>query len=314
MNFNALKDSIVKTASMVGLKTKKHSPEILLVTGIIGIVGGTIMACKASTKVEDTIKENRKDIETLKLGYEDYKKDYLGKVDEETHDLFIRDYRRDLFNSYLHSGLNLVKLYGPAVVMEVGGIICILCSYNIINKRNIALIAAYEAVQGSFNKYRDRVIKEFGEDIDKKFRYGMDEQILDKIVVDKDGNSKVEKEEVTTIDMPSDYARFFDETSTEWTKTPEYNLNYLIHQQQWANDMLHARGYLFLNEVYDVLGIPRSQVGQLVGWIDGPEGKDRFVDFHIWDLNNDEKRAFVNGYERSILLDFNVDGVIYDKI
>ncbi len=316
MDFNAIIKSTSKTVSMFGLKTKKYSPEILLGLGIAGIAIGTFKACMASTKVADVVEENRHDISTLKLSYEEYKNDYLipGKVDDETHELFMHDYRRDLFGAYMHSGWNIVKLYGSAIAVEAGGILCILASYNILNKRNIALIAAYEAVQQSFNKYRARVVEELGEDIDKKFRYGMKTDKVDKIVVDKDGKSTIETEEVTSLDMPSEYARFFDETCEEWTKTPEYNLSFLIAQQAAMNNKLHANGYLFLNEVYDALGIPRSQVGQLVGWVDDPRSGDCFVDFGIYDLYNDNKRSFVNGYERSILLDFNVDGIIYNKI
>jgi hypothetical protein len=52
----------------------------------------------------------------------------------------------------------------------------------------------------------------------------------------------------------------------------------------------------------------------MVGWIDGGDG-DGYVDFGIYDIaavNN--RREFINGYEPSIILDFNVDGVIWDKI
>lgn len=111
----------------------------------------------------------------------------------------------------------------------------------------------------------------------------------------------------------SPYAAFFDEQSAAWTKNPECNKMFLLQQQNFANEKLRARGYLFLNEVYDMLGLPRTRAGQLVGWCydeHNPCG-DNYVDFNIFD---DHNREFVNGFEKSVLLDFNVDGNILDRL
>ena len=62
-----------------------------------------------------------------------------------------------------------------------------------------------------------------------------------------------------------------------------------------------------------MLGIPRTKAGQVVGWIfdkDNPIG-DNYVDFGLLNTQNED---FVNGYKRSVLLDFNVDGMILDRI
>ena len=116
--------------------------------------------------------------------------------------------------------------------------------------------------------------------------------------------------------MPSDYAKFFDVGNDNWQKDAEHNLWYLKQQQNWANDKLRSQGYLFLNDVYDLLGIPRTKAGQIVGWLYRPEdpSRDSYVDFGIYDYTKEVNRDFVNGYERTILLDFNVDGPIYDLI
>lgn len=108
----------------------------------------------------------------------------------------------------------------------------------------------------------------------------------------------------------SPYARFFDEASANWVKDPEINHIFVQCQQNFANNLLIARGHLFLNEVYDMLGIDRSSAGQVVGWVISGDG-DNFVDFGMFEAHS---ARFVNGYERSILLDFNVDGVVVDKI
>ena len=111
----------------------------------------------------------------------------------------------------------------------------------------------------------------------------------------------------------SNYARFFDSGCANWDKDPEVNLLFLKQQEAFANSLLVARGHLFLNDVYDLLGIPRSAEGQIVGWVynkDNPIG-DNFVDFGIYD---DRNANFVNVHEKSILLDFNVDGSILEYI
>ncbi|MCA1800666.1 MAG: DUF6353 family protein, partial [Actinobacteria bacterium] len=112
---------------------------------------------------------------------------------------------------------------------------------------------------------------------------------------------------------PSIYARYFDEGSTVWSRERDYNRLRIRAIQNYANDMLKARGHLFLNEVYDELGLPRSRAGAVVGWVMSKSG-DNFVDFGIYNQENERARAFVNGQEQSILLDFNVDGVIYDLL
>ena len=89
---------------------------------------------------------------------------------------------------------------------------------------------------------------------------------------------------------------------------------YFLDAQNFLNEKLQTQGYLFLNDVYEMLGFDKVNYGQVVGWIfdqDHPIG-DNYVDFGIWDIHDQQKRRFVNGHERSIILDFNVDGPILD--
>ena len=109
------------------------------------------------------------------------------------------------------------------------------------------------------------------------------------------------------------YARFFDEYSPQWTAYPEQNLVFLKHTESMMNDMLLAKKHVFLNEVYDALGIERTSAGAVVGWVLNGDG-DNFISFGMYDFDSERGRAFINGNEHSILLDFNVDGVIFDKI
>lgn len=301
---------LTRTLNRVGLKLKKHSPEILVVTGVVGTVASAVMACKATTKIDEVLAETKDNVEKTKDYVE--KKGFSEKYTEE-------DYKKGLTIFYAKGGLELVKLYAPSVALGALSITAILSGHNVLRKRNVALAAAYATVEKGFKEYRGRVVERFGEELDRELKYNIKAKEVEETTVDeKTGEEKVTKKTVNVADPNkySTYARFFDDGCTGWTKDPEYNLMFLKNQQRYANDLLKSRGHLFLNEVYDMLGIPRTKAGQVVGWIydeEYPNG-DNFVDFGIYDLYNEKARDFVNGYERTILLDFNVDGDIMNLI
>lgn len=115
------------------------------------------------------------------------------------------------------------------------------------------------------------------------------------------------------IEPVSSYAKWFNNTCMGWINNPEYNLTFLRCQQNYMNDILRKNGHVFLNDVYQALGINKTQAGQLVGWVydeKNPVG-DNYIDFGLMNKNNSD---FVNGLTSDALLDFNVDGVILDRI
>lgn len=289
------------------LGTKKYSPEILMGVGVVGIVASTVVACKATLKASDIIADAQEDLEKIKMVAEDPK--YIDQYSEE-------DLKKDKTILYTQTGLKIAKAYLPAVGLGVASIACLVSSHNILKKRNIALAAAYTTIDKSFKEYRKRVTDRFGEEVERQIRHNIKAHEIEETIVDEDGNEKKITKNVETceIDGYSEYSRFFDDGCTGWEKDAEYNLVFLKAQQQYANDLLRSKGHLFLNEVYDMLGIPRSKAGQVVGWIYDPENPigDNYVDFGIYDVNKRGSRDFVNGYERTILLDFNVDGNIWD--
>lgn len=309
MNKVAIINKLSRSLGRTGLKLKKNSPEILMVVGIAGGVASAIMACKATTKLDDILRESKEQIEAVHRVTES--EEYADKYTEE-------DKNKAIGLAYAKTGLELTKLYGPAVVLGVASITCILASNNIIRKRNIALAAAYATVDQSFKDYRSRVIDRFGKELDRELKYNIKSEEIEQIVSDEDGNERVEKTIVETAELgPNEYAKFYDDGCIGWTKDPEQNLKFLLMQQSYANKKLQAQGYLFLNDVYEMLGIHKTKAGFHVGWLydENNEGfGDNFVDFGIYDTNNRKKRDFVNGYERVILLDFNVAGDILSHL
>lgn len=302
-----MKEKLMKTYKKVELKTIKHSPEILAGVGVVGVIASTVMACKATTKLSYILEESKDQLDQIKTVAVDPA--YADKYSED-------DAKKDTTITYVQTGVKVAKLYAPSVILCAGSLGCLLASNNILKKRNAALSAAYMTVDKSFKEYRKRVADRFGEEVEKEIRYNIKAKEIAE--VDENGNEVTETVKVMDgTDDPntySDYARFFDESCAAWQNDAEYNLTFLKAQQQYANDLLKSRGRLFLNEVYRMLGIDETKAGQVVGWVynpDNPTG-DNFVDFGIYNMQRERVRAFVNGYEPNILLDFNVDGVIWD--
>lgn len=315
MKKTEIMNNVTRTFNKVSFTLKKHSPEILVVAGVAGTVVSTVMACKATTKVNDILEDTKEQLvpiheagEKLKNGEELMCNDGSQYTED--------DNRKDLVITYTKTAVKVAKLYAPAVIISAVSITSILKGHSILRKRNIALAAAYATLDKGFKEYRGRVVERFGKELDHELRYNIKAQEVEETVVDEKGKEKTVKNTVEVADpnLISDYARFFDESCPDWSKDPEYNLVFLKKQQSYANDILKSRGYLYLNEVYDMLGMQKTKAGQVVGWIydeENPIG-DNCVDFGIYDTNRSKTRDFVNGYERTILLDFNVDGNIWD--
>lgn len=304
-------NSVSRSFHKVGFQIKKHSPEILLVTGVVGTVASAVLACKATTKINTILEHTKEDVNTIHDCMEQ------GYVLSEENVYSLEDGKKDLTIVYAKTGVELLKLYGPALVLGAASIGCILASNNIIHKRNVALAAAYTAVDNSFKDYRGRVVERFGKELDKELKYNIRAKEVEETVVNEDGTETVVTKTVNVADPNvtySIYAKCFDETCLGWEKDPEYNLMFLRQQQSYFNDLLKSRGHVYLNEVHDALGMPRTKAGQIVGWVYDPSNPDidNYIDFGIYDMYKEANRNFVNGYERSIWLDFNVDGNIYD--
>ena len=287
-------------ASMQVLKLKKNSPAIFFVAGIVGVTASVVLASRATLHVEDVIEDTQERIVEAQTA-----------LTLESDEYDENDYRKDVTIIYAHAAGEFTKLYGPAVVCGVIGIACLTGQYRILSKRNAALTAAYAALDRSYRAYRERVRWEIGEEKERELHYTatLEQKERDKKALETTDSKKKKR----NPNLGSDYARFFDETNQNWQKVREYNILFLRAQQEYANKRLQMLGYLLLNDVYESLGLKRSTAGSVVGWtLDG--NGDGYVDFGIFDRTNEDARAFVNLLEPAILLDFNVDGVIYKEI
>lgn len=299
-------DAIARKVASQQLLASEHAPRILFVGGVVGMVGSTVLACRATLKLEETLN----DIEREKQLAHSVK----GQVDSPHYEgnakYTDQEYGRDLTVIGVRGVGKIVKLYAPSVALGTVSIIALTKSHSILKDRNLAMTAAYVALDGAFSRYRERVIDRYGEDVDRDLRFESEEvDMLD------EETGKITATTVVTGAPGAPYARFYDaESSRNWSVDPDINLLFLRTVQNHMNDRLRARGHVFLNEVYDELGLSHTEPGAVVGWRWNKGSGDDYIDFGCWDSRAQLVGEYYNGREGAILLDFNVDGVMYDKL
>lgn len=281
---------VTRLAGRAGLVLSKHAPTILTAAGTAGFIGTTILASKATLKVEETVAE-----ETALL-FKVHEAHDAGKLED-------KDALHDKVILYTRMTTKLAKLYAPALILGAASIVSLATGHGIMLKRNASLAAAYAAVDQAFKTYKKKVESKFGKDAVIDALVSTAEEDLTK--------NELTMEAIAAVDGVSPYGVIFDETNNNWSADEDLSMLHLKCQQQYANDILQTRGHIFLNEVYKMLGFPHTPAGAVTGWVKG--NGDDFVDFNIFEgtfEGEDEKGRTVTKWA----LDFNVDGVMYDKI
>ena len=313
---------ILNKFGRLGLKVQKHSPELFLVGGIAAGIAGTVMACRATLKVDEVLTDAKDDICRI-----------TDKAAENLPEYTEEDKAKDMMTVKVQTGLKVAKLYLPAVGLGALAIGCVCKGHGILNKRNAGLAAAYAAVSKSYDIYRQRVIEAEGEAKDREYKYGIkSEKVKAKVTDPETGKEKTKT--ITQVDVPTDMSEygvwFSQETSTQFSTAPGYNLAFLKGRETYWNHILQTRGHVFLNEILEDLGMKHTQAGQVVGWIVDKNGDpivnpetgtsgNGCIDFGIFDnsfFDSDEYNVVRGGkaLNGEIYLDFNVDGIIWNMI
>lgn len=289
MNLTAISQRALGTTKMLA---RQHGPAILTGVGVIGFGVTTVLVAKAAVKAKPLMDKANDEHQML----------MAQEIDEKYTK---QEQTKDIGKLWIDRGGEILKIYAPAITVGTISVVSVVAAHGMMRRQQTALLAAYAALDTGFRAYRKRIEEEVGPDRELELFRG----IRRTDALDDEGKPCVI--EGFSADFASPYAVFFDETNPNWTKTAEYNKAFLMSQQDYANDRLRAYGFLFLNEVLESLGFDRTQAGQVVGWkLKKDGGVDGFVDFGIFNIADDISRAFVNGLERSVLLDFNVDGPI----
>jgi hypothetical protein len=273
------------------LQLQANAPQILFVAGLAGTVTTVVLSSRATLKaapIMEKLREEREDLEKF-------------RADDAVTD---KDYQTVVAVQYKTATKDLVKLYAPSVIIGVASVAALTKSHTILVNRNNALTITVAGLHKMITDYRARVVAELGSQKDLEFVHGTVDREME--VSDKNGKAKVKTVKVLDPDGATPYSLFFDAKYHDWEKSPGYNINFLQNQQAYANRQLITKGHVFLNDVFDLLKIPRTEAGQTVGWLyKTEEGRDNVVDFGF-----NQHPDFLNGYETDVWLDFNVDGPI----
>lgn len=320
------KEEIMTKATQVLSKTafklKKASPTIMVVGAAIGGVTATVLACKATLKAQDILAEHKTNVEKI---HEVKDKVDTGEIQMSEGETYTeKDMKDDITKQYLKTGLKLAKVYAPAVGLGAASLGCMFGSHHIMTKRNATLTAAYIALEQTFNSYKNRVTDRFGERVQHELEQNIKAVEVETKKVDENGVEEVIKEYKDIAEQADDPCSLvFDETVDTWQRDADLNRNYLLLMESAANKRLRTQGHLFLNEVLSMIGTHggqslRTPTGQIVGWVYDPDNTSlhNHVDFGISNYvpNNETLNSFIRGEERSVIMHFNCDGVIIDKI
>lgn len=297
------KDQIEVKTGRAGLVIQKHLPEIELAAGIAGLVVTGIMIYKAGTKAQAIVENHSEEMNKIEQAKELAEQGEVVYTEDEI--------KADKVNVYLHTALDFAKTIWPSALVGASSLALILMSHNTLNKRYLGAISAFNGVTEAFKVYRKNVKDRFGEEVDYELKNGIVKAVEMVETKDEKGKKKTEEVTVTKFDpnAVSNQAVWFKEGCDNWDPYPPFNIAFLKAQQAMLTEKLRTKGHLFLNEVYDALGLSDTQEGAMVGWILGMG--DNCVDFGLYE---DRNASFINGDENKILLDFNHDGIIWDKI
>ena len=298
------------------LALRNASPTIMVAAGCVGIVAGTVFACKATLKADAVLDEIESELEKV---------EHVKSITTEEK-YSKQDYNQDKTIVLAKGGAKLLKLYLPAIVLIGGSIALILGGHKILMNRYVMSAAAYEALDSAHRKYRDRVREDLGEAADRKYAYGVKEEVIGTIEeVDENGKSHKKKIKGEVIDksvsLASPYAAYWDNTCLGWSPDVYYNEAFLIgKQREWNRKLAQSyqiNGFVTLAEVKKDLGIFVNPRDINLGWIYSPgydpaeHGNRDQIDFGIFSPRNSDA---INGSEPVYILDFNVQGDLARRI
>lgn len=299
-------DGLGRRLGEQGLLASENAPKLLFVGGVVGMVGSTVLACRATLQVSDVLER----VKAEKEQHEEVKAEVDSPDYKGTETYPDREYKKDITAITFKGFGKIARLYAPSVLLGGASLFALTKSHNLLQDRNLALTAAYAAIDGAYTRYRERVVDRYGEEVDRELRY--DTEHVDEV---DEETGEIVATEVVTGAPGAAYKRWFSKDSTSlWSPDPRINNMVLSNAQNWANDKLRIRGHLFLNEVLGELGLSHTTAGQLVGWRWNKNSGDDYVDFGIFEGKSDIPTHNFNGPDGAILLDFNVDGVIYNLI
>ena len=289
------------------LLAKKHAPEIMITSGILGFGGAIYETVKATNKTNDILEE----------------KERINRL------LDLDDHDQKIANRNVRFAI--IKAWAPVATLGIASTASILGGYRILNGRYVATAAAYKVLENGFERYRGNVVNRYGKDVDWDLQHDIPQETLDKARKEQAENREIEadnkrkklgkKRKKTAY---SDIYNFiFDEYSDRWQRywTPDQVLHYLKTKEDELNDRLMIKGHVLLNDVYDALGMERTAAGCVVGWLkschERVDIQNRNVVQIVSNIPESEIREILSAQRNEdirVRICPNPDGLIYNLI
>lgn len=297
---------------MAGVKIRKaanHWPAIVTVVSVGGIAYGVYKMCKASTKLNEAMEPHRKMEESIVDSHN------KGVIDDA-------EFKKKIGMAKIEQAKDVAKLYAPGFLLVASSTLGFLFSNRelgkrVVNAQNMAL-----QYHDSYQKLKQNVQNAIG----KKATQAVEHQINSgiKTVEDEKTGKKIEKDyRYMTVDgdmiSASIYSVFFNNTCNGFDEdSRKNNYEYLKSLEHDMNNRLRRKGYLWLSDVYNALGIVPDNYNEAIknsGWID-PNGKFgylikdtngicKYEDKIDFCLNDIELHKYDNNEDPIWLLDFN---------
>lgn len=236
---------------------KRNAPTILTVLGGAGIVVTSVMAVKATPKALEILEEAK---------------------EEKGEDL---------------TPIEIVKaagpVYIPTVIIGVSTLACVF-SANALNKRQqAALSSAYALIDSSFKEYKGKLKELYGEETHNN--------VVNAIAVEKAEDMCIRNSYMCGTCSLSEEASdseprlFYDMHSGRYF---ESTIEQVLNAEYHLNRNYILRGYAYLNELYEFLGIEETDYGSVMGWAPHDDGM-------YWIEFNHRKVVMDDGLECYIL-------------
>ena len=240
------KDRAVNAGTLARLNVQKHAPTIGVVGGVIGIGVTAVLASRATLKAQDVMADHKKLVNDLNEARK------LREENPDKVDYTNEDYARDTAIVWTRTLFNLMRVYSPAIAVGIASASMIIASHKAMSNRVAAASAAYTVLQKTFDEYRERVEGRLSDEDKEKVQ----EKLKKNLREDKEYSNILHN------------TRLFGEGHTTcWNRDMRSNYQFLSAKQNYFNDMLQHRGYVFLNEVYEGLGFEAVPAGQMLGWL-----------------------------------------------
>lgn len=299
---------IVRNSNKLIFLTKKASPQLLLVGGVVTATGAFAWAIYNARKLNSTLAETQEKVEMIEA-----KRAEINDNDKPS----IIQWEKELNKAKAESIWKVFCLVGLPAICFTGGMIMVCGGHMILFRRFGALSSAFAALQSKFNKYRQLNIAEHGEACDQRYLYGVSEggETIAKIT---DENGVVTETKAYIPPNPNNgcgmYTFIFDEsTSPVWNRDPIMNISFLKSQEGYWNAYLDTGKVVTLKDVLDGLSIeldpddPKNDFIYIAGWRPNGDG-DCKINFGI---NSEVNKPTLDLRENYLILNFNCDGNIY---